>query len=55
VIDGQLRAVPRGVTAAAAVIDGARGGLDVPDSDRPKLRRHLARYYTKMDEKPPWK
>ena len=54
VIEGQLRAVPRGVTAAAAVIDGARGGLNVPDSDRPKLRRHLARYYTQMDEQPPW-
>jgi hypothetical protein len=55
VIDGQLTAVPRGIIAAAGVVDGARGGLDVPDSDLPKLRRHLARYYTKMDESPPWK
>ena len=54
VIEGQLRAVPRGITAAAAVIDGARGGLNVPGSDRPRLRRHLARYYTQMGEQPPW-
>jgi hypothetical protein len=55
VIDGQLTAVPRAIIAAAGIVDGARGGLDVPDTDLPKLRRHLARYYTKMHETPPWK
>lgn len=54
VIDGTLTAVPRAVMAAAGVVDGARGGLDVPAGDIPKLRRHLARYYTKMDDTPPW-
>ncbi len=54
VIDDELRAVPRGLIAAAGIVDGARGGLDVPDSDRPKLRRHLAKYYRKMHETPPW-
>ncbi|MGZ4760092.1 MAG: hypothetical protein ACXV95_13605, partial [Acidimicrobiales bacterium] len=30
VIDGRLRAVPRGVMAAAAVMQGSRGGVDLP-------------------------
>lgn len=54
VIDDQLTAIPRAIIAAAGIVDGARGGLDVPDSDVPKLRRHLARYYAKMDDTPPW-
>ena len=54
VVDGQLVAVPRGIIAAAAIVDGARGGLDVPEDDVPKLRRHLGRYYKKMDDTPPW-
>jgi hypothetical protein len=55
VVNGELKAVPRGIIAAAAIVDGARGGLNVPDADRPKLRRHLGRYYEKMGETPPWK
>jgi hypothetical protein len=55
VIDGKLAAVPRAIIAAAGIVDGARGGLDVPETDLPKLRRHLARYYAKMGETPPWK
>jgi len=54
VIDGQLTAVPRAIIAAAGIVDGARGGLDVPASDLPKLRRHLARYYAKLEQPPPW-
>lgn len=55
VVDGELKAVPRAIISAAAVVDGARGGVDVPDSDRPKLRRQLDRYYDKMGETAPWK
>ncbi len=29
--------------------------LHVPDSDLPRLRRHLTRYYTKMGKSPPWR
>jgi len=54
VIDGELRAVPRAIFAAAAVIQGARGGVDIPESDIPAVKRHLARYYRKMDRTPPW-
>ena len=54
VIDGRLRAVPRGVFAAAAVMQGSRGGVDVPDKDRDRIKSHLAKYYKKLDDTPPW-
>lgn len=54
VVDGRLVAVPRGVFAAAAVMQGSRGGVDLPDRDRDRVRSHLAKYYAKLDETPPW-
>ncbi len=54
VVDGDLKAVPRGVMAAGAVMDGARGGIDLPKSDVDRVKNHLAKYYEKMDESPPW-
>ncbi|WP_156221819.1 hypothetical protein [Pseudactinotalea suaedae] len=54
VIDGRLRAVPRAVFAAAAVMQGSRGGVDMPAKDRDRVRSHLAKYYAKLEETPPW-
>ena len=54
VINGQLMAVPRAIYAAAAAIQGARGGLNIPDSDITAIKRHLERYYKKLDREPPW-
>jgi len=54
VIDGRLKAVPRGVIAAGNVMQGARGGVDLPKSDIPRVRSHLAKYYAKMGDTPPW-
>lgn len=54
VVDGRLVAVPRGVFAAAAVMQGSRGGVDLPDRDRDRVKSHLAKYYAKLDETPPW-
>jgi hypothetical protein len=54
VIDGRLKAVPRGVFAAAAVMQGSRGGVDLPDKDRDRVKSHLAKYYARLDETPPW-
>jgi len=54
VVDGKLMAVPRAIIAAAGIVDGARGGLDIPDQDRARVRNRLARYYEKMGDKPPW-
>jgi hypothetical protein len=54
VIDGKLKAVPRGVMAAAAVMQGSRGGVDLPDRDRDRVKSHLAKYYRKWGDKAPW-
>ena len=54
VVDGRLRAVPRGVMAAAAVMDGSRGGVDLKKEDIDRVKAHLAKYSAKMDDTPPW-
>ncbi|MBT2228323.1 hypothetical protein [Nonomuraea sp. NEAU-A123] len=54
VVDGELKVVPRAVIAAAAVVDGARGGVDVPKGDIDRIKSHLAKYYAKMGDTPPW-
>src|SRR5689334_24027307 len=54
VVGGKLEAVPRGVMAAAAIMDGARGGIDLPANDIDRVKSHLAKYYEKMGETAPW-
>lgn len=54
VINGKLTAVPRGVMAAAGVVQGSRGGVDIPKADVDHVKSHLAKYYAKMDDTPPW-
>jgi hypothetical protein len=54
VVDGKLVAVPRAVHAAAAVLQGSRGGIDLPDKDVARVKSHLAKYYAKLGETPPW-
>jgi hypothetical protein len=54
VVEGDLVAMPRGVMAAAAVMQGSRGGVDLPRNDVGRVKDHLAKYYRKMNETPPW-
>ncbi|WP_066582957.1 hypothetical protein [Cellulomonas timonensis] len=54
VVDGRIEAVPRGIFAAAAVMDGSRGGVDLPAADIPQVKEQLTRYYEKLGEEPPW-
>ena len=54
VVEGKLTAIPRGIFAAAAALQGARGGVDIPDADMPRARAHLSRYYRLLDRTPPW-
>lgn len=54
VIDGRLHAVPRGIAAAAGAIKGARGGVDIPDSDIPTVISHIQKYYDKMEKESPF-
>lgn len=48
VIDGELRAVPRAIFAAAAAMLGARGGVDLPATDRDGVVSNIERYYDKI-------
>lgn len=45
---------PRGVMAAGGIMNGARGGVDLPKDDVERVKSHLAKYYKKMGEDPPW-
>ena len=54
VVDGSLRAVPRGIFAAAGVLGGARGGIDASAEDQAGARRHLSRYFDKMELESPF-
>jgi hypothetical protein len=54
VVGGKLRAVPRAVMAAGNVMQGARGGVKIPERDVDRVKSHLAKYYKKMDRTPPW-
>ncbi len=54
VVGDRLVAVPRGVMAAGNVMQGGRGGVNIPDRDATRVRNHLAKYYKKMGETPPW-
>lgn len=54
VVDGHLKAVPRGVMAAGNIMQGARGGIDIPEKDIDRVKSHLAKYYKKMDDTAPW-
>ena len=54
VVDGRLQAVPRGVMAAGNVMQGSRGGVDLPEKDLERVKSHLAKYYRKMGDSPPW-
>ena len=54
VVDGKLEAVPRGIMASGAIMQGSRGGVDLPQGDIDRVKSHLAKYYRKMDDTPPW-
>jgi hypothetical protein len=48
VIDDELKAVPRGIFAVAGVLNGARGGADIPDEDVEKIKKRVETWYAKM-------
>jgi hypothetical protein len=54
VISGRLVAVPRGIMAAGNVMQGSRGGVDLPSADISRVKSHLAKYYKKMGDDAPW-
>jgi hypothetical protein len=46
--------VLKGVQAAGAVLQGGRGGVDIPEGDIPGVRKHLEAHYHQFDKKAPW-
>ncbi|WP_157251193.1 hypothetical protein [Nonomuraea typhae] len=54
VVNGELKAVPRAVMSAGGVLDGARGGVKIPEKEVDRVKGHLAKYYDKMGDVPPW-
>ena len=62
VIEGTLTIVPKAVFAAAAAVGGARGGVNIPDSDKSGIRAKLSSLYGRIEPvegeeghpTPPW-
>jgi hypothetical protein len=54
IVNGRQVAVPRAIIAAGNIMQGARGGIDLPESDVTRVKNHLAKYYKKMGETAPW-
>lgn len=54
IISGELKAVPAGIHAVAAVLEGSRGGVDLPRDVIADVRDKVEKYYKKMDEDVPW-
>lgn len=50
---GRLVTVKAGVEAAMAALNGARGGVAIPDADRAAVYDHLAKHYALWDGTPP--
>jgi len=48
IINARLTAIPRGIFAVAAVLMGARGGVDISEADKMKVKSHVEKYYAKM-------
>lgn len=53
VVDGTLKAVWKGVAASMAALLGARGGVDIPSSERKAVYNKIASYYKRFDKEPP--
>ena len=55
VVDDRLVVVPHGLMAAGNVMQGGRCGIEgVTSRETTRIKNHLAKYYKKMDDTPPW-
>ncbi|WP_439082072.1 phage minor head protein [Streptomyces sp. WL006] len=61
VIDGELRIVAAGVYAVAAALQGARGGVDIPEADEDAVKERVESLYGRLADTfddpsiiPPW-
>lgn len=54
VAEDTLKAIPRGVFAAAAAVSGARGGVTIPSESLGSVKSDIEFYYHNMERKTPW-
>lgn len=54
VMGGELRAIPRALSAIVAVLNGARGGVDIPDADKTKIKGIVTQYFKRMGRDAPF-
>lgn len=54
IVDGKPVISKGAVIALAGALQGARGGIDVPDEDRQRLKALVERYYKKWGAEAPW-
>lgn len=54
IVGNEMVVIPRGVFAAAGALQGARGGVNIPDDQRPAVIVNVERYYDKMDLESPF-
>ncbi len=52
-VNGKLQVVFRGVAAAMAALNGARGGVDLPSGVKEKIYRVIVKYYKSFDKEAP--
>ena len=50
VINGELKAIPRGLFAVAGAIAGARSEMNISSADKSRVQSYLRRYYKKMSK-----
>lgn len=54
VIGGKLMAIPRALFAIVAVLNGARGGVDIPAADRKRIEGIINQYFKRMGSDAPF-
>jgi len=54
-VDGNFKAVPKALSAIVGALSGVRGGVDVNDTDKAKIKSQINEYYKKMDREEPFK
>jgi phage shock protein A len=53
IVNGRFSVVWRGVVAAMAALEGARGGVDTPEADKQAVYNHLRRHYEEFGKEAP--
>ena len=54
IVNNTFVVVFRGAVAAAVVLQGGRGGVNIPEGDMGSVKAHIAKHYHQFDEKAPW-